>query len=309
MTERIKGFLICIFIVFLFVAVFSPVNSGLASNAFAEMTDGEVTPILDKSRIRMMIEKATPLIEEITGRRFISEIDYRIIGRTALQKLLLKGELEGLKKWMSGMGEFMIKRRAESSSQEKSRFYIGRYFKQSQILYVVPDNIQNAIELYNINDDDLNDFLFIIIAHEMVHAIDNQHYDLSGLLMKTRTSEEYMALSAAIGGSAAYVTGIIAKRLNISEASLKNSLKLDICMMNDENNANKREVFNLYYIKGEEFLRTVMREKGVTAAYDAIFKSPPVLTRQVLFPEEYSNRSGSDALRQQSINMIQQPWK
>lgn len=240
----------------------------------------------DKIMIQEMIDRAEPLIEEITGRKYKSKIDFRIINREALRLCVIKASLNGLRDWEKGMGEGMNKRRFENSAMKSSQFYIARHFKGNKILYVIPENISHAQNLYSIEDKDIDDFLFLIIAHEMVHAIDNQYYDLVSFLGNTENQDQNLARSAVIGGSASYVTSIIADRLNISKSILRHSLELDICI-EDENDPVGKEYYNLYYIKGEELLRGMIDKKGLIEGYNSIFASPPASTRQLIFPEEY----------------------
>lgn len=291
MTKNKKHYLkttftICLLILILslmFLSCTTTKNSSMP----VQLSDKKETMTINKKTIKAMIDRAEPLIEEITGRKYKLKIEYQIINRDALRLILKEEILSGLRKHYKNLGEDMIKRQAEMLSQKRSQFYIGRYFKRKHILYVIPENIEAIKSLYKIKDKDLNDFIFIIIAHEMVHALDNQHYDLAKLLDESKNHEERSARSAVIGGSAAYVTRIIADRLNIPETSYINSLKLDICM-EGKTDPNKNETYNLFYAKAEEFFKTIIKEKGF-AEYGSAFTSPPVSTRQILYPQEYLN--------------------
>lgn len=239
-------------------------------------------------KLDTMIAKAAPLIEEITGRKYKSKIEFRIIDRETYRKTLLKKSMEGLSKDLGGMARDMIINRFRLDARKRSKLNISKHsYKQKHIINVIPENINEVKRIFKINDEELDDFLFIIIAHEMVHAIDNQYYDLDKLRHDRESNEAKFALNAVIAGNTAYVTKIIADRLNISETIFGKSLKLDICLLDNPKPVEK-ENYNLYYIKGAEFIRTMIKEKGI-AGYDSVFMSAPVSTRQIRFPEEYFN--------------------
>lgn len=285
MTENKKYNLLKTFTICLLILIINLFSS--CSETTTEHVDQEENMRLNNKTIEAMMARAKPLIEEITGRKFKSKIDFRIISRKALRQNLMEKSLNRLEE-ADGIGKFINKVLAGLSARKCSQFYIGRYFRRDRILYVIPENISKARKLYKIEDKDLDDFLFIIIAHEMVHAIDNQYYNIPEIQDRIEDLEETLALNAVMGGSAAYVTSIIADKLIIPETSYKSSLKLDICL-EDENNPSENEYYNLYYVKGAEFIRTIIKRKGVLAGYDSAFTSPPVSTRQILFPEEYFN--------------------
>lgn len=285
MTENKKHYLLKTFTICLLILIINLFSS--CSETSTEHVDQEKNMLLNNKTIEAMMARAEPLIEEITGRKFKSKIDFRIISRKFLQQNIMEKSLNRFEE-EEGIIRFIIKIQAIISTLKTSQFYIGRYFRRDRILYVIPENISKARKLYKIEDKDLDDFLFIIIAHEMVHAIDNQYYNIPEIQDRIEDLEETLALNAVMGGSAAYVTSIIADRMNIPESSFKSSLKLDICL-EDENDPSENEYYNLYYVKGAEFIRTIIKRKGLLAGYDSAFTSPPVSTQQILFPEEHFN--------------------
>ncbi len=241
--------------------------------------------LIIKKKIDAMIIKATPLIEEITGRKYKSKVKYNFISREAYRKILLTEYMGNIQKNISATEVDRIKVDNRLAARKLSKFHIGKYSKKEQIINIIPENINDVKKIYKIADKDMDDFLFIIIAHEMVSAIDNQYFDILGLLSERKTLEERSALTAVGKGSTAYVTKLISDRFKIPETILKKVFRLDMCML-DNPELFDREIFNINYIKGKEFIKNMIKEKGV-AGYDMVYKSPPVSTRQIYFPEEY----------------------
>ncbi len=244
---------------------------------------------LTTERVENILAKTIPLIEKTGGRKYKSIPEYRIIPRRELRRIIIAEELPGLKTNMKGMDEDQIRRQAEYSAQLRSQLYVARYINQENILYVIPENVKAMKERYEVKDEDLNGFIVMVIAHELVHALDNQHYDLIKILGQCENTDEISAFGAVIDGSAAWVTRRIADKMGISEAAHKNSLKASLGIRDETTGAGK-ENFNLYFVMGEKFIARVTGKNG-QAGFDKAFMSPPKSVRHILFPDEFLSPS------------------
>jgi hypothetical protein len=190
---------------------------------------------IDEKTVDEIISRAKPIIEEITGRKYKSDIEYKIVSRNDFRNIFIENSLSaGPREYEKEIGEDIYKRQIEMSAQSRSQFYIARHLHRKKTIYIIQNNIIPIKELYEISDEDLLNFLFIVIAHEMLHALDHQYYDLAKMLQESKNLEDTYARGAVIGGSAAIVTKKIADRLNISKDIYKKSLMLDICMKDED---------------------------------------------------------------------------
>ncbi len=243
---------------------------------------------ISNKALKEYAEKAEPLIEEITGRKYDkSKTEYKIVTREELRKVMMEEELPGALKMGQGMGEDIIKRQLETSTQSRSQNYIARYSNMKDILYIIPENIKPVSSFIEVKDEDLNDFIFMVIAHDMVHCLDDQYYDFMKLIGKCDGREQVTALGAVIDGSAAYVTKEIAKRLNIPERTYVNATKSSLTIKDETSGAGK-EYYDLYFTKGASFIKAIIDKKGLEG-FNMVFMSPPVSSRQIYYPEEYLN--------------------
>lgn len=249
--------------------------------------DSEKSQINEKT-VDEIISKAKPVIEEITGRKFKADIEYKIVSRNDFQNKLKEDMLNNIREWEKESNEDMRKRFIEMSAQFRSQFHIARHLHRENLIYIIHNNINPIKELYEIGDEDLDDFLFIIIAHEILHTLDNQYYDLAKLLYEAKNTEELRAREAVMGGSAAFVMRKLAARLNIKESLYEKSLMLDNCMKDNENTV-VNERYNLYFVEGEEFMQAIIDKKG-SEGYGSAFLSPPSTTREIYNPAEYINQ-------------------
>jgi hypothetical protein len=235
------------------------------------------------------IEKAQPQIEKITGRKYKdTKINYEIITRDDLRKLLIEEELPVMRKLAQGLDEDTIKRQLEISTEQRSQNYAVRYSNLKKILYVIPENIfhvtvRSGIEIKN----DMDNFLFLLIAHDMVHYLDDQYYDLMKQLGSCTSTELMSTFGAVIDGNAAYVTKKLADNQEIPEKTYINASKASLTIQDETSGAGKQN-YDFYIIKGAKFISTIIDRKGTEGLMSA-FITPPVSTRQILFPEEYLN--------------------
>jgi hypothetical protein len=136
------------------------------------------------------------------------------------------------------------------------------------------------MEQFQVKKDNFYDFVFLVVTHEMVHALDDQYFNLDKLQNSRNNTEELQALSSLVEGHAVYVTEIIADKLEIPE-TIRTFSKKTTADMNDTQRLSSER-----YTKGYEFVEAIIKAKGAEGIVSA-FKSPPVSTIQILYPQEY----------------------
>jgi hypothetical protein len=95
---------------------------------------------ISNSALIDFVEKAEPLIEEITGRKYDkSKTEYKIVTREELRKVIFEEELPGALRWARVWEKILIKRQLETSTQNRSQNYIVRYSNTKDILYIIPE--------------------------------------------------------------------------------------------------------------------------------------------------------------------------
>ncbi len=155
---------------------------------------------------------------------------------------------------------------------------LNRY-QQGQVLGFY--NSQNE-ELVYTGDEDLNRIEQFVLAHELTHAIDDQHFDLDRLdvLAQTCNDERFQAALGAVEGSANYFATQVSLRFPISElgelggGGLNGVPPLIV------------ELQAYPYTAGQAFVDSLADEGG-PAAVDGALRSFPVTTEQVLHPSAY----------------------
>jgi len=149
----------------------------------------------------------------------------------------------------------------------------------------------------------------IIIAHELTHALDDQHFDIDAMLRANmEASDRSTAIASIVEGS-----GIAIMSRFMMQEMLAGRLTMDVLTEIQESEAGKGAKLTAApqilqssllapYLLGQTFLlRGNLVEglaKGVNPAdIDRAFKDPPLSTEQILHPEKYWEPGSVDAPR------------
>lgn len=126
-------------------------------------------------------------------------------------------------------------------------------------------------------------------AHEYVHALQDQYYDLSFLDDESLDSESTFALQALAEGEATLVQTLYLLGGYFSQEELlsvlTDSLEIDTAVLDEAPPFMVHEL-EFPYIQGMEFVQRLYDQDGF-AGIDAAWANPPQSTEQILHPERY----------------------
>lgn len=273
----------------LLMLIFCLMLSDCATTKTKEMPIDASSPKTDfqinEKTVKAMIDKAEPLIEEVTGMKFKKRMKYEIVKRDIIRDEFTQDLIPQLKKLLNTSNDDMITRQAEMAAQIACQSILGKYSLSKKSFYIVPDNIKTIIKMLEIKDDQIEDFVFLVVTHEMVHAIDDQHFDLRKK-MKSRTNvETASAFNSLMEGHAVYVTNKIADILKISETARQLSVK-SAAGISGEADRMQQQAYHTIYVKGAEFVEAIIDKKGPSIISTA-FDSPPASAMQIMNPDKY----------------------
>jgi hypothetical protein len=146
----------------------------------------------------------------------------------------------------------------------------------------------------------------LIMAHELTHALDDQHFDIDGLLSKVQTDDDRQtALGSVVEGSGTLVMSVYSLR-EIGSGRLTFAALQDF-QQSEAGRAERLKKAPILlqrslvapYVLGQAFLlrgRLLGMMAGVKAEdLDQAFREPPVSCEQILHPEKYWEASDRDA--------------
>ena len=158
-----------------------------------------------------------------------------------------------------------------------------RFLSQQVIGYYAPTSGQ----LVFLGTTDPSPVERLTLAHELTHADDDQHFDLSRLngLENRCRDEELMAATGAVEGSAQFFSFAVAREFFTPAEQLQ--LLLGSNGGSTEGIPPFIQAIELWpYLDGENFIAALDARGGLDAV-NAAFRDFPVSTEQVMHPEKY----------------------
>ncbi|MEO7319429.1 MAG: hypothetical protein ABIZ56_10610 [Chthoniobacteraceae bacterium] len=129
----------------------------------------------------------------------------------------------------------------------------------------------------------------VVLAHELTHALQDQHFGLKRLPLEIKTNDDMAAAaSALVEGEATLVMSEYMMK-NLSLKALKDNAVASITQnMSELSSAPRylREMLVFPYLRGQEFCSSLYGGGGY-AAVSAAYERPPTSTAQILHPEKF----------------------
>ncbi len=232
---------------------------------------------------RAAIEKQ---VAEITGLPFLHPVDYDVVTRKEIKSVLARKlaqtfsekEFAQMAAALSRLGLIpehypLREKYIDLIGEQVAAFYDQHEHKLFMFENAALDQAQNRI----------------VLAHELTHALQDQHFNLTRLPLEIKDNDDRSeAASALVEGEATVVMGEYMLK-NMSLKALKENLTSSFSQNMDQlQKAPKflQEVLIFPYMRGQEFCGAVMAAGGYEALSRA-FANPPRSTAQILHPEKY----------------------
>ena len=138
-----------------------------------------------------------------------------------------------------------------------------------------------------IGQDRLSPLSHIVLAHELTHAIDDQHFDLDRLdaLSTSCADEAQQAALGAVEGNAQYSSQLVAQRFLTSDQLLQAAQEAAAVATPDVPPFIEQTAL-WPYEAGLSFI-TALNASGGAGAVNAAIEHFPVSTEQIMHPEKY----------------------
>jgi len=149
---------------------------------------------------------------------------------------------------------------------------------------------QDEHHLYTFPEFDLsNNMQRMILAHELVHALQDQHFGLQKLPLRAKNNDDAsLAAAALVEGDATYQMGVYLRENYQAAQWLSDARTLLTQPMERVQAAPPylRDSLLFPYQEGQLFV-SELHARGGNAAIDAAFSDPPESSEQILHPEKY----------------------
>ena len=232
---------------------------------------------------RQAVERA---VAEIRGLPFKSAVNYEILDRKQIKETISaklaevysEEEFAHITAALARLGLLergypLRQKYIDLLGEQVAAFYDQRQHKLFMFEDASLDNAQNRV----------------VLAHELAHALQDQHFGLDKLPLEIKTNDDRAAAaSALVEGEATLIMSEYMLK-NLSLGALKDSITAtftqDMAQLT-EAPAYLREVLIFPYLRGQEFCGALFGSGG----YDRLTRAylqPPSSTAQILHPDKY----------------------
>jgi hypothetical protein len=169
---------------------------------------------------------------------------------------------------------------------------MGKYGICDGVLYLLPQNLTPLMKLAKVDEQYAQPIIKLIIAHELVHAVQDQETDLKKLYYITGM-DELNAFSATIEGHAVFIQEIVGERMALTESVIETSKLFSAGAVTDDDPAKEmiRKViaaqFEQTYLGGKKFIEYHYNKGGNELVWE-ILAAPPLKTAMISRPETYN---------------------
>lgn len=254
----------------------------------------QAKPIYTKEQAQAYMEEVLPLVEQATGKKFISRPKLKLVTTKELTPILAEELIPQYKAMMPQTSARNIEITAEVTADAYSQGMLGKYGTKTKTLYMLPWNYKplkavaqaDGVKYYQ-------DIAKLFMAHELTHALQDQEIGLSKLLGSIHTPEVSVAVNATIEGHAMFIEDKVAEAMKLDEVEKRIARGMALGMQNAIDPVDKisydanRQMLVDTYLRGRDFFAWHYNQGGNERVWQ-ILSSPPTNTSIIFHPEGYT---------------------
>ncbi|MDW8344470.1 MAG: hypothetical protein RMM51_08250 [Verrucomicrobiae bacterium] len=254
------------------------------ATARAAPTPPATNPVASREEERRRVEQQ---VSELRGLSFRQPVNYRQIPRAQLREVLL----EEVRRQFTPEDARRYGRALEAlglipRGTDLMALMIGLYDEQVGAFYLPRERA-----LYTFEDLPLSTAVDrMILAHELVHALQDQHYDLTKWPLHVKDNDDLALAAAALLEGDATVLMTQHYALHAPPAGMWSDLLTMLLGQRTEKlraaPAYLRELMLFPYQAGQRFVLALQMDGGLDALHRA-FQQPPTSTEQILHPHKF----------------------
>lgn len=269
----------------------------------------------DADALRQMVAELAPVVEEVAGRRFETLPEVVLASPTALSEVLFREQVHLLGR-LSNLPHEAAEVAAMQSVGALSGTFAGKYGFLDKRLYVVTDGVASAVASRGADPALVGPVLELVVAHELTHALQDQHTDLAGVVSARADGDGVMAVNCVVEGHAVWVHEQVGQRLGHTDAvALVAAIHGYDPALPGLPDVPERFYTSYVYGQGRAFVAWHHAEHGPEQAW-RLLREPPASSAMILAPETYAPTLGApwspevrDALRRERRRLGRSRWR
>ena len=252
-------------------------------------------PAFDKNEAAQIIEKVVPHVESVTGKKFkqIPELVYS--DRTKVAISLSKDLTAQFKNLQENSDENANFELADNIAIKASYTLFGKYGLKDKKLYIMPRNIVPLMKRVGIPLSMVKPLVEIVIAHELVHALQDQHANITKKVFSAKSQDSMVALNAVMEGHAVFMQESVGTSMGYDKEIIEFSNIFSTSQTGK--GSEKRNLLNmetsvssLAYVLGKKFIDYIVSTFGRKYLWK-VLQNPPKSSAMVANPESYSSKN------------------
>ncbi|MEM6926724.1 MAG: hypothetical protein AAF602_07360, partial [Myxococcota bacterium] len=251
--------------------------------AHASPLDRSIHP----TELRSMVEEIAPVVEEVAGRRFTTLPKVVAADEARLREVIYA---EQLHLWSrEGLDGPEAEERARLLAGDVASTFAGKYGFLDKTLYISVESLALRLAAERAPAWLFRPMVRVVIAHELAHALQDQHTDLAAMAVAAHGTDAVIAINCAIEGHAVYVHEAVASRMGLTEAL---GLMADLLGTERElgPTLDPDAYHNAYvYGRGRDFVAFHMHHGGTEQVW-RMLQRPPATTSQITSPDRWLHR-------------------
>jgi hypothetical protein len=239
------------------------------------------------------IKEVLPLVEQVAGRKFKALPTVKLIDRWAFAELLVRELIPRWEKRYPGFDKTAIQSQAKELAAREAPGFLGKYEIQEKALFLLPFNILPVLRASNVDVNHVRPILKLIVAHELLHALQDQEVHLFDPYSEIQSADGALAMNALIEGQAYFVQFEVGRILGLDDAvqDLHRIHSASAFTSNDQfkqmGNLTQITKKVLVDLGGEKFVAYHCARGGMERIWN-FFDFPPTDTYTIAHPETYS---------------------
>jgi hypothetical protein len=164
-----------------------------------------------------MAREVAPVVEAVAGRKLTSMPEVVVATPRRIADVMYEEQLDLLLR-VDGLPPEEAEQTARRTAAEVSSSFNGKYGFIDHKLYVSVEGVRRSMLLEGAPDWMLRPLLRLVIAHELTHALQDQHADLTTLVHQASSGDAIMAINCAVEGHAVWVHEQVGAQAGLDEA-------------------------------------------------------------------------------------------
>jgi hypothetical protein len=233
-------------------------------------------PAFSLDQARTWLGEMRPLVEALTGRKFRRDPQLELVEWQQLGKVLANEKMLPLQTGggSGGLAGRLLELAALPSTLPLTPFIIGKYGTASRTVYLLPRNTAAVMKLAKLGPEDVEAIVKLTICHELVHALQDDHLDLSECLRDAQTSGDPMApFNVVMEGHAMLIQAQVAEHLGLRTPQAA----LEGLLLGKEEEAVEGTRMSQVYRLGLDYMGREFVEGGCDRLWERLHEPPNII--------------------------------